>query len=269
MKAVGQRSAGRELLRAFDDDAVVALLHHAGIKRWIALRMRWLRAVDLRRHDRVSAIDVIVTHEFVEGDEVVGELPTGCGKKLWHRSIADKEAADVIWRAAHQAEGRLRPGFREQAARPQIGMGLRNLPGALHRRTGFGRDECHPLAQFGRRGNVVKASDRACRAAKGRMRGYVFDPLAVDEDPPSILERAKIFGTCAHRQFSQLGRIARFDQAKSITATRSSPRKREPRKSTAPKPRSSLDSRHRGMSAKGVEEKQSGFGLNTRRSDNG
>jgi hypothetical protein len=34
------------------------------------------------------------------------------------------------------------------------------------------------------------------------MRGDVFDPLAVDKDTPSILERAKIFGTCAHRQFS-------------------------------------------------------------------
>jgi hypothetical protein len=34
------------------------------------------------------------------------------------------------------------------------------------------------------------------------MRGDVLDPLAVDEDPPSIFERAKVFGTCAHRQFS-------------------------------------------------------------------
>jgi hypothetical protein len=32
--------------------------------------------------------------------------------------------------------------------------------------------------------------------------GYVFDPLAVDEDAPSVFERVKIFGTCAHRQFS-------------------------------------------------------------------
>jgi hypothetical protein len=39
------------------------------------------------------------------------------------------------------------------------------------------------------------------------MGGYVFDLLAVDEYPPSVFERAKIFGTCAHRQFSPAGLI--------------------------------------------------------------
>src|SRR6516162_5693686 len=34
------------------------------------------------------------------------------------------------------------------------------------------------------------------------MGGDVFDPLAVDEYPPSVFERAKIFGPCAHQQFS-------------------------------------------------------------------
>src|SRR5262249_55763830 len=202
MKVIRQHSAGGELLRAFDDDAVVALLDHAGIERRVALRMRRLGAVDLRRHDRVSAIDVAVAHELVEGDEIVGELLAGCGKELRRRGIADKEAGDMIGRAAHQTEGRLRPSFRKQPSRPQIGMTVWNLPGPMHRLAGFWRDERHALAQFRGRGDVIEVRDRACRAAKGRMGGDVFDPLAVDEYPPSILERAKIFGTRSHRQFS-------------------------------------------------------------------
>src|SRR5262249_29990263 len=86
--------------------------------------------------------------------------------------------------------------------RPQIGMASRNLPSALHRLAGLRRDESHALAQFRYRRDVVKIGDRARRAAKREMGGDVFDPLAVDGDPPSIFERRKIFGTCAHRQFS-------------------------------------------------------------------
>src|SRR6516162_2476645 len=146
MQVIREHAAGGELLCAFDDDTVVALLDHAGVKRRVALLMRRLGPVDLRRHDRVSAVNVVVAHEFVESDEVVGESPAGAGEKLRRRGIADKKAGDVIGGAAHQAKGRLRPGFREQAARLQIGMGARNLPGALHRCTGFGRNECHALA---------------------------------------------------------------------------------------------------------------------------
>jgi hypothetical protein len=40
MDVVGNGAAGGELLRAFDDDAVVALLDHAGIERRVALLMR-------------------------------------------------------------------------------------------------------------------------------------------------------------------------------------------------------------------------------------
>ena len=56
MDVVGDRAGGGQLLRAGDDDAVVALLDHAGIKRRIALLVRGLAAVDLRRHDRVARL---------------------------------------------------------------------------------------------------------------------------------------------------------------------------------------------------------------------
>src|SRR6266566_8503176 len=147
---------------------------------------------------------MVVPHEFVERDKAVGELPARGGKKLRRRSVAAKETGDMIGRAAHQTECRLSPGFREQAARPQVGMAAWNLPGALHRLAGLGRAERHALAQFRHRGNIVEVGDGAYGAAKCRMGGNVFDALAVDKDPPSISERAKILSTRAHRQFSRL-----------------------------------------------------------------
>src|SRR5205807_4159380 len=126
------------------------------------------------------------------------------GKELRRRSVTAKEAGDMIGRAAHQTECRLRPSFREQAARPQVGMAAWNLPGALYRLAGLGRGEGHALAQFRRRGNVIKVGDGARGAAKCRMRCDVLDAFAVDKDPPSVFERVKIFGTRAHRQFSRL-----------------------------------------------------------------
>ena len=83
MDVIGDRAAGGELLRAFDDDAVVALLDHAGIERRIALLVRGFRAVDLRRHDGVRAIDVVVAHELVEREEIIGEfLLAGAGEEI-------------------------------------------------------------------------------------------------------------------------------------------------------------------------------------------
>ena len=111
MKVIRQHAGGGKLLGALDDDAVVALLHHAGVKRRVALLVRGLGAVNLRWHDRVGAIDVIVAHEFVERDEIVGELLAGARKKLWRRRITDEEAGDVVGRAAHQPECRLSPGL--------------------------------------------------------------------------------------------------------------------------------------------------------------
>ena len=62
VQPVGQHAAGGKLLRARDHDAVVALLHHAGVERRIALLVRRLAAVDLRRHDRVADVEMLVAH---------------------------------------------------------------------------------------------------------------------------------------------------------------------------------------------------------------
>src|SRR4029079_7489773 len=62
---VGDGPGGRKLLRAGDDDAVVALLDHTGIERGVALLVRGFAAVDLRRDDGVGGVEVVVTHVLI------------------------------------------------------------------------------------------------------------------------------------------------------------------------------------------------------------
>ena len=80
--------------------------------------MRGFAAVDLRRHDGIGGVKVIVAQVLVEGDHVVREILSARGEHVRRRGVAAEESGDVVGRAAHQAECRLRPGFREQAARP-------------------------------------------------------------------------------------------------------------------------------------------------------
>jgi len=205
MDDVRDRAAGGELLRAADDDAVIALLDHAGIERRIALLVRGFAAVDLRRHDGIGGVKVIVAQVLVEGDHVVREILSARGEHVRRRGVAAEESGDVVGRAAHQAECRLRPGLGKQASRPQIGMAVRDLVSAQHRLAGLGRDERHALTHLRRRRDVVESRDRARRLPEGEMRGHVLDAFAVDEHLPSIVERAKIVGSGSHRSLRLRG----------------------------------------------------------------
>ena len=89
------------VLRAFEDDAAVALAHHPGMKRRVGLLVRRLRAVDLRRHDGVGKIKVTVAREFIEAHDVVRPVGAGGGEHRGLRGIAGKEPGDVIGRTPH------------------------------------------------------------------------------------------------------------------------------------------------------------------------
>ena len=223
MDEVGDGAGGRQLLRAGDDDAVVALLDHTGIERGVALLVRGFAAVDLRRDDGVGGVEVVVTHVLIEGDDVVGKALPARRQHARCRGIAAKEAGDVIGRATHEAEGRFGPGLAEQPPCPQIGMAARNLVGPQHRLAGLGRDEGHALAHLRRGRDVIEARDRADRLAKGTMRGDVLHALAIDEDLPSVVERAKIFRTGSH-QGNALCAVAALDvSAGGATTVRRTP----------------------------------------------
>ena len=188
MDPVRQHAAGCDLLRACDHDAVVALLHHAGIERGIALLVRRFRAVDLRRDDGVAEIEVLVAHALIERDHVVGELLTAGRKHARHRRIAGEESGHMIGRAPHQAEAGLGPFLREQPPRLEVGVRARDLVGAQHRLAGLGRGERHQLAVLKRRGDVVEPRHRARRFAERGMGGDVLDPLAVDKHRPAVIQ---------------------------------------------------------------------------------
>src|SRR5262245_23467875 len=88
------------------------------IERGIALLVRGLAAVDLRRHDRVGGVEVIVTQVLVEGDDIVTKM-LACGREYARQcGVAAEETGDVVRRAPHQAERRLCPNLGEQAPRP-------------------------------------------------------------------------------------------------------------------------------------------------------
>ena len=143
---------------------------------------------------------MVVAHVLVEGDDVVGEALSPRRQHARCRGIAAKEAGDVIGGATHQSEGRLGPGLGKQPPRSQIGMIARDLVSAQHRLAGLGRDEGHALAHLRRRRNIIEFRDRADRLAKGEMGGDILDALAVDENLPSVIERAKIFRAGSHDQ---------------------------------------------------------------------
>ena len=94
------------------------------MERRIALLVRRLAAVDLRRNDRVAGVEVIVAQELVERDDIVGE-PLAAGRKhARHRGIPAEETGHMVGRSPHQAEGRLRPGLGKQPARAQVGVAV-------------------------------------------------------------------------------------------------------------------------------------------------
>ena len=188
VKIVRQRAAGGELLRARNHDAVVALLHDAGVKRGIALPVRRLGAVDLRRHDRIAEIEMMLARVLVERHQIVGKFLATRGENTWRRREPAEETGHVVERAPHQAERGFRPRLRRKPSRAEIRMGCGDLIGAQHRLPRARRRKRHPVAPFGLGRDIVEPGDRARRLAKRRMRRHVGDPPAVDEDGAAVIE---------------------------------------------------------------------------------
>jgi len=120
LQVIGIDASGRELLRALYYDSVVALFHHARITRGIALLVRGLAAVDLRRHDRIGGIDVVVPQILVVSHHVVGECLPSRREHTRRRRIAAEEAGDVVGRAAHQADRVFGDAFEAAMAAPKV-----------------------------------------------------------------------------------------------------------------------------------------------------
>ena len=101
MNPVRKSAACRNLLCTGDNDATVALFDYARVEGRIALFVRRFAAVDLRRHDRVAEIEVVVTNELVERDDVVGEVLSTHRKHAWNCGVPGEKGCHMIRRAPH------------------------------------------------------------------------------------------------------------------------------------------------------------------------
>src|SRR5262245_9736430 len=120
--------AGRgELLSPAQNNAIVAFFHDTSVECGLALLVRGFTAIDLRRNNRVSHIDMFVPHSLIERDGVIGKrLPAG-RKHVGFRRVTAEEPGNMVESPAHQAECGLSPGLREKAARLQVRMSMRYL----------------------------------------------------------------------------------------------------------------------------------------------
>src|SRR5262249_52625515 len=129
MHEIRDRSCRGELLRSGNDNAVVALLDYAGTERRIALLVRRLAAVDLRRNDRVGSVEVLVAQLLVKGNNVIGKMLAGRGENAWRCCIAAEKPGDMVGRASHQSKCGFGPRFGKHPTRREVRMTVRYLIG--------------------------------------------------------------------------------------------------------------------------------------------
>src|SRR6185312_15167457 len=103
--------------------------------------------------------------------------------------VAAEEAGDVVRRAPHEAEGRLRPGLGGQPFCFQDGMSSGDLVGAPHRISGLRRGERHEFAILRRSRKIEQVRKRTRAAREGWMRRDILYLFAIDEDLTAIAQR--------------------------------------------------------------------------------
>ena len=70
---------------AADHDAGVGLLHDAGVQERLGMLVRGRGAVDLRRHDGVGDVEILVARPLVEAHDVVAEAAGRPRSKSWRQ----------------------------------------------------------------------------------------------------------------------------------------------------------------------------------------
>src|SRR5215475_16032756 len=101
MNPVRKNDPSGNLLRAGDNDAVVPLFDHARVESRVALLVCGFAAVDLRRHDRVAEIEVVVANELVESNDIIGEVLSADRKDAWNCCIPGEKGCHVVWGSPH------------------------------------------------------------------------------------------------------------------------------------------------------------------------
>src|SRR5262245_11143175 len=101
MYPVRKNASGGNLLRARDNDAVVPLFDYSCVESRVALLVCGFAAVDLRRHDRVAEIEVVVANELVESNHIICEVLSADRKDAWNCCIPGEKGCHVVWGPPH------------------------------------------------------------------------------------------------------------------------------------------------------------------------
>ena len=144
------------------------------------------RAVDLRVHDRVRRREVVLAHQLVVADEILGALlVAAAGPHVGARREQRERHVEVVGRAAHHAAVVLRHLAHADAAAHEVvaraRLQERDVDGLARRRRGVEARLGVLVAP------VEPAGEAACRAAEQRVADDVVDLLAVHPDLAAIV----------------------------------------------------------------------------------
>ena len=153
-------------------------------------------AVDLRRHDRVGLVQVLVPGPLVEPDHVVAVLPAPAVEELAPAREAGEHRGHVVGRTPHEAVGALGPEPVDGPSASEILRGARDQP---HRADPLAGGRIEAGGNVGRRGGrVVPLRDAPDRLGEGGMARHVVHALAVQEHGAPVTEAREIVGAPAH-----------------------------------------------------------------------
>ena len=195
---VGHRRRGRDRVRAADHDPGRGLAHDSRMQERLRMAMGGSRPVDLRRHDRVRHVEVLVARARVEEPHVVAIARAAAVEEVAPGRKRGENARDVIGRAPHETERRLGPEPMDAPPGAEVVRRARDEPHVAVARSRRGLRERQRGIVLGGLRAVVCLGDPPDRLDERRVLGDVVDALAVEVHRPPVPEARDVRVTTAH-----------------------------------------------------------------------
>jgi hypothetical protein len=208
-----------------------------GVQERLGVLVRRRRPVDLRRHDGVGDVEILVARLLVEAHDIVPELPAAPVEELAPAGEPGQHRGDMVGRAAHEPVGAFRPEPVNRTPAAEILGRARDEP---HRADAAAAGGIDGGGRVGRAaGGIVSLGDAPDRLREGRVRGDIGDALPVEEDRAAIPEAGQVLARRAHDETlahtmgrGQGAEAASVDRCGSIPGKRANPWSGRPRASS-------------------------------------
>ena len=184
---VGIGAQGRDHARAVDDDAGVGFFYDFR-REVLFLALDRARAIDLRVQQRVRHAQIALAGQDVIGADIVGETRVAAAEFRRGGGQPGDHHVEEIGAAAEHAAGRVHPELYHLAAADQVIDRARLDKGQPDRLAARRRGKAHAVVQRRVVLHVVKFGEALRRSGKARVGGDVAHPLAVDKDPPVVVQ---------------------------------------------------------------------------------